>query len=252
VIVPSERELTIVVPAFNEERHVATTLAVVADAAARNLSDYEIIAVNDGSRDGTGALMDDAARSNPRIHVVHQPTNYGVGAAYLAGLEMARFNAITVVPGDNAFAAVTLDNVFQAVGTAPLVVSYRENMGVRTPLRRTLSVICTVLMRLVTGHAVRDAHSMFVFPVSLARTLKIQPGYGYHIESLGRLLVLCRHHVEVPAILNPHPDLNSGVMKPRVVFLLGTTMLRLMAWRIARLFGPRPDAVKQASTIATK
>jgi glycosyltransferase involved in cell wall biosynthesis len=231
----SARRLTIVVPAFNEEPRLATTLDAVVRAAERHLEDYEIIVVNDGSRDATGEIADAVARQNRHVRVVHWSENRGVGAAYLAGLSLAQYGSITLVPGDNAFSSAALDNVFSAVGRAPLVVSYRVNMDVRTPVRRTLSVICTALMRLITGHRVRDAHSMFVFPVPLARTLAVQAGYGYHIESLGRLLVLCPNYVEVPAVLNPSPDLNSGVMRSRVVFLLGTTMLRLARWRIGRI-----------------
>jgi hypothetical protein len=72
---------------------------------------------------------------------------------------------------------------------------------------------------------------MFVFPVELARTLPIQPGYGYHIESLGRLLTLCPSFLEIPVTLNPRPDSSSGVMRTRVIALLGITMLRLAVWR---------------------
>src|SRR4030081_3446433 len=229
------RRLTIVVPAFNEAPRLATTLDAVIRVAETHLDDYEIILVNDGSRDATGEIADAAARQNRHIQVIHWPDNRGVGAAYLAGLPRAQYGSITLVPGDNAFSAAALDHVFGAVGSAPLVVSYRVNMDVRTPVRRTLSVICTAMMRLITGRRVRDAHSMFVFPVPLARTLAVQPGYGYHIESLGRLLMLCPSYVEVPAVLNPSPDLNSGVMRVRVVLLLGTTMLRLARWRIGRL-----------------
>lgn len=232
-----DRRLTIVVPAFNEEPRLAKTLNAVVRAAERHLNDYEIIVVDDGSRDGTGRAADAAARQNGRIQVVHWASNRGVGAAYLVGLSIARYAAITLVPGDNAFSPDALDNVFRAVGTAPLVVSYRVNMEVRTPLRRTLSVICTVMMRLITGHPIRDAHSLFIFPVPLARTIPVQPGYGYHIESLGRLLVLCSKYVEVPAALNTSPDTNSGVMRAHVVFLLGTTLLRLAFWRIRRVLG---------------
>lgn len=230
--VPSEqRNLTIVVPAFNEEHEIAAALKTVVRTADRHLQDYEIIVVDDGSRDRTGQIADVAATENPRIHVVHQPQNRGVGAAYLIGLARARFDAITVIPGDNVFSEIGVDRVFAAVGSAPLIVSYRENMELRKPLRRWLSLLCTVLMRCITGLRIRDAHSMFVFPVELARTLPIQPGYGYHIESLGRLLTLCPSFLEIPVTLNPRPDSSSGVMRTRVIALLGITMLRLAVWR---------------------
>jgi glycosyltransferase involved in cell wall biosynthesis len=230
------RALTIVVPAYNEEGLIAATLDAVLRTAQRHLDAFEIIVVDDGSRDGTGRIADDFARQHGAVRVVHQVRNQGVGAAYLVGLAQARFDSITVVPGDNAFSEAALNAVFSAVGMAPLVVSYRDNMEVRKPLRRMLSVICTLMMRMVSGRTIRDAHSMFIFPVAVARQFSIQPGYGYHIESLGRLLVACPSFVEVPAILNPRPDENSGVMRPRVIWLLGMTMLRLAIWRIGTLF----------------
>lgn len=234
------RNLTIVVPAFNEDRHIATTLQAVLRAASRTLDNFEIIVVDDGSSDATGRIADETARHNPQIRVVHQPENRGVGAAFVIGLAEAQFEAITVVPGDNAFSEATLNNVFAAVGTAPLIVSYRANMEVRTPLRRLLSIACTWSMRLITGRWIRDAHSMFVYPVALARQIRVQPGYGYHIESLGRLLISAPSYREIPAILNPRPDANSGVMRFSVVALLVITMLRLALSRVGLDFPRRP------------
>jgi dolichol-phosphate mannosyltransferase len=231
----SDRRLTIVVPAFNEEQWIAATLDAVARAADTHLDEYEIIVVNDGSRDATGEIANAMARGSSHLKVIHWADNRGVGAAYLTGLSLARYEAITLVPGDNAYSPQALNSVFAAVGTAPLVVSYRVNMDVRLPLRRTLSVICTLMMRLITGRAIRDAHSMFVFPVALARSFKVRPDYSYHIESLGRLLVRCENFTEVPAVLNPNPDLNSGVMRTRVILRLGTAMLRLALWRTGRM-----------------
>jgi len=230
----SKRRLTIVVPAFNEVAHIEAALTVVSGAAARLLDDYEIIVVDDGSSDGTGAVAEQFAASHPHTCVKRQPVNQGVGAAYLYGLREARFPYLTLVPGDNVFSRVAVENVFEAVGRAPLVVSYRDNMEVRTRIRHALSIICTTSMRLICGRRIRDAHSMYVFPVDIARAIPVQPGYGYHIESLGRLLCLVPDFVEVPTPLNPRPDASSGVMKIGVVWLLGLTMLRLAGWRIVR------------------
>jgi len=227
--------LTIIVPAYNEERKVRKTLLEAADIGRKTLEDFEIIAIDDGSIDNTRSEIEDFIKSDSKVCLHKFETNQGVGAAFIAGLEMAKYPYITLVPGDNAFSQEALENVFSVAGQADLIVSYRDNMNVRTPVRRVLSVVCTQLMKLCTSKAIRDAHSMYVFPVDLARTIRVQNGYGYHIESLGRLLVLTDTVIEVPAPLNPKPDASSGVMRPRVVLILGFTMLRLFLWRIGKV-----------------
>jgi dolichol-phosphate mannosyltransferase len=246
-----DRRLTIVVPAFNAAAHVEATLTVVVEAAQRILDDYEVIVVDDGSTDGTGAIAEGFAAAHRKILVQRQPMNRGVGAAYWHGLNLARFPYLTLVPGDNVFTRTAVENVFGAVGLAPLVVSYRDNMHVRAPLRRTLSVVCTFLMRLITGRNIRDAHSMYVFPVELARTIPVHAGYGYHIETLGRLLCLVSTYTQVPSSINPRPDMNSGVMRFRVVAILAATMIELAGWRVTRalrqFFVASADASQRAS-----
>lgn len=231
--------LTIVVPAYNEEKKVRKTLLEAASIARETCTDFEIIAIDDGSLDNTRTVIEEVIKEEEKIRLHSFESNRGVGAAFIAGLEMAKFPFITLVPGDNAFSTEAVENVFAAAGQAELVVSYRDNMKVRTPVRRALSTICTALMKLCTGKGIRDAHSMFIFPVDLARTLKIQNGYGYHIECLGRLLILTDTIVEVPAPLNPNPDASSGVMRFRVILVLGYTMLRLMLWHIGYLFSAK-------------
>ena len=208
------------------------TLLEVAAIARKTCTDFEIIAIDDGSKDNTRAVIEAFCKEEKKATLRGFDTNQGVGAAFLAGLELAKFPMISLVPGDNAFSEQAIENVFSAAGKADLVVSYRDNMNVRTPIRRVLSVICTNLMRICTSKAIRDAHSMYVFPVDLARTLKIQNGYGYHIECLGRLLILTDTILEVPAPLNPKPDASSGVMRLSVILTLGFTMVCLMLWRI--------------------
>src|SRR4051812_26980186 len=106
------KRLTIVVPAFNEEAKLPTTVREILAEASLALDAYEVIVVNDGSADRTGAVADQLARDNVAVRVVHQAVNRGVGAAFGIGLALARYEFLTLIPGDNAFHHSGLRAVF--------------------------------------------------------------------------------------------------------------------------------------------
>lgn len=229
--------LSVVVPAYNEERRIGDTIETIVDCAECMLRDYEIIVVDDGSTDHTPKVVAEYAAANPKIRVITHRPNKGVGAAFFSALEIARFPYISLLPGDNAFSKEAVENVLGAVGRASMVVSYRDNMEVRTVLRRGLSVLCTASMCLLTGRMIRDAHSVFVYPVDLARLISAPPNYSYHILTIGPLLARVESIIQVPAPLNDRPDASSGVMRAGVLWSLMTALLRLAAWRVGLLPG---------------
>ncbi|VTT97520.1 Glycosyl transferase, family 2 OS=Crocosphaera watsonii WH 8502 GN=CWATWH8502_1802 PE=4 SV=1: Glycos_transf_2 [Gemmataceae bacterium] len=234
--------LTVVVPAWNEERRLAVTVGEVVAAARRHLGEFEVIVVDDGSTDGTPAVARKLAAKFPCVSVVRHETNLGVGAAFHTGLTRARFPYLSLVPGDNAFHESGLDAVFALVGKVEMVVTYRANPRARTPMRRLLSVCCTRAMRLVTGRPIRDAHSLYVFPVAQARQVRRNTGYGYHIETLSTLLRGGVPFAEVPVQLNPRPDSSSKVMRlgvlARLMATMGRQFLRFVVLREKVRFAP--------------
>ena len=234
--------LTVVVPAWNEERRLAVTVEEVVAAARRHLTDFEVIVVDDGSTDGTPAVAARLAARFPCVSVVRHEANLGVGAAYYTGLSRAKFPYLTLVPGDNAFHESGLDAVFALVGRVPMVVTYRANPRARTPMRRLLSRCCTRAMRVVTGHRIRDAHSLYVFPVAQARQIPPNTGYGYHIQTLSTLLRGGVPFAEVPVQLNPRPDSSSKVMRlgvlARLIATMGRQFLRFVVLRKKVKFAP--------------
>ncbi|MBA4189950.1 MAG: hypothetical protein C0467_18350 [Planctomycetaceae bacterium] len=218
--------LTVLVPAWNEERRLAVTVATVIAAARRHLSDFEVIIIDDGSTDGTSKVAAQLAARFSCVSVIRHTTNLGVGAAFHSGLTRARFPSLTLVPGDNAFHESGLDAVFSLVGKVEMVVTYRANPRARSPMRRLLSICCTQAMRVVTGKPIRDAHSLYVFPVAQARQVRRNTGYGYHIETLSTLLRGGVEYTEVAVQLNPRPDSSSKVMRLGVLARLMATMTR--------------------------
>ena len=90
--------LSVVAPMYEEEDTVAPFLARVHAALAG--SAYEVILVDDGSKDGTRAAMAAAAAADPRVKVVALSRNFGHQPALTAGLEHARGDAIVMLDGD--------------------------------------------------------------------------------------------------------------------------------------------------------
>ncbi len=247
--------LTVIVPAWNEERRLTATVEEIVASAHQHLSDFEVIVVDDGSTDGTAVVAKKLAARHASVSVVRHDANLGVGAAFHTGLTRARFPYLTLVPGDNAFHPSGLHALFSLVGKVEMIVTYRANPRARTPMRRLLSVCCTRAMRVVTGQPIQDAHGLYVFPVAAARQVRRNTGYGYHIETLSTLLRGGTPYVEIPVRLNPRPDSSSKVMRLGVLARLTATMarqfIRFVILRQKIRFAPAtPIKVRQPRAIA--
>jgi dolichyl-phosphate beta-glucosyltransferase len=83
-------DLSIVVPAFNEEHRLPPTLARLHAYLSAQPLRYEIVVVDDGSRDGTCRVVEEAMARIPHLRLVKQPANRGKGAAVRAGMLAAR------------------------------------------------------------------------------------------------------------------------------------------------------------------
>jgi len=95
--------ISIFFPALNDE---ATIGKLVVDAVAlleSLTSDYEVIVVNDGSTDSTGAILDKLAGDSQNIKVVHHPTNLGYGGALQTGFRSATKDLIFYTDGDGQY-----------------------------------------------------------------------------------------------------------------------------------------------------
>jgi len=111
--------VSVVIPAYNAEQHMG---ACFADLRAQTLADIEILCVNDGSTDATGALIDAQAAGDPRIRVLHQ-ANAGVSAARNAGLDMARGAYVAFMDADDHLPSHALQTLWQAAQGADMITA---------------------------------------------------------------------------------------------------------------------------------
>jgi glycosyltransferase involved in cell wall biosynthesis len=194
------------------------------------LDDFEMFLVNDGSTDSTGEIMERyAGQEQRRIHVIHHPKPLGVGAGFLDALGRTRLNAITLVPGDHAYSNDGIGKMFQAIGSADIVITYRDNQSDRSLIRSVQSHALCMILNCIFGYWLRDYHSMIVYPVKPLRQIQVDAkGYGYQICSLVSLLQLGLSFVEVPVHLNAELRGSSRALRFGTYLELARTIVSLM------------------------
>ncbi|GAA0714539.1 glycosyltransferase family 2 protein [Dokdonella soli] len=92
--------ITITVPVYNERDNITPLHEKIRTAMVELGHPWELVLVDDGSRDGSSDLLDEIATRDPHVTVVHFPRNYGQTAAMMAGMDHARGDIIVPMDGD--------------------------------------------------------------------------------------------------------------------------------------------------------
>jgi glycosyltransferase involved in cell wall biosynthesis len=117
--------ITIFFPCYNEEHNIERVTREALDVAGRLFDDYEIIIVNDGSRDNTGAIADRLAKENPFVRVIHHEHNKGYGAALRTGFENATKELVFYTDGDGQFKIEEITKLLPLIDKYDIVSGYR-------------------------------------------------------------------------------------------------------------------------------
>lgn len=150
-------KLSVFLPAYNEAASIAKTVKNVTDNLNKNVSTWELIIVNDGSKDKTGAIADKLAAKDKRISVIHHHPNRGYGAALKSGLYACRYPWIAFIDSDGQFDFSEIDRFLdtQKQTDADLVIGYY--LGRKVSFFRKLNTFAwQVIVRLLFGLSVRD------------------------------------------------------------------------------------------------
>src|SRR4051812_49240912 len=95
--------ISAVLPAYNEEQVIAASVAAMVKTFESYSADYEVIVVNDGSRDRTAEILTQLGTENPRVRMVAHEHNQGYGAAVWTGFISATKDLVFLTDGDKQF-----------------------------------------------------------------------------------------------------------------------------------------------------
>lgn len=157
--------ISFVVPALNEEAEIEATCAAISEAGSRLLADgavsnYEIVIVNDGSTDRTGAICDELSRSNPRLRVVHRDHTGTLGAALRTGFSASHNEYVLYTDADRPFDLAETPRALRIMQTtgADVVAAYRFDRSGEGARRWVYSWAYNHLIRAVFSLDVRDVN----------------------------------------------------------------------------------------------
>ena len=187
---PDERAL-VIVPTYNERENVARIIESVLSQDSR----LSVLIVDDGSPDGTGAIVDEIALRNDRVHALHRAKKMGLGTAYLAGFKWALardFAYVFEMDADFSHDPGHLPEFLRAIADADLVLGSRYRNGkvtvVNWPMTRLmLSYAANIYARTVTGLQLYDGTGGFkCFRRAVLEAIDLDDvksnGYAFQIE----------------------------------------------------------------------
>jgi dolichol-phosphate mannosyltransferase len=185
----------VVIPTYNEKDNIESIVAAVHSYLAT-----DVLIVDDGSPDGTGAIADRIAARDGRVHVLHRQGKLGLGTAYLAGFQFASergYERVCEMDADFSHPPWDLPRLVLASRDAELVIGSRYVRGGCTVgwdfKRRLLSRGANLYARMLLGSGIRDNTAGFrCFHVDALRQLDLRSvtaqGYAFQIEMAFRMV----------------------------------------------------------------
>jgi dolichyl-phosphate beta-glucosyltransferase len=234
-------ELSIIIPSFNEERRLPKALeAIQAYLAARPLR-AEVIVVDDGSTDGTAALVENCRTQYRFLRLLSNGRNRGKGFSVRHGMQEARGDIALFTDADLSAPIEEADKLLAALRQADYDVAFgsraldRSLIQVHQPHARELAgVIFNFMVRWITGVPFADTQCGFkAFRRERARVVFEQQrseGFGFDPE----VLFLARRHglriIEIPVRWSHDSASKVHVMADSIRMFAGLLIIRWNAW----------------------
>lgn len=154
--------LSLVLPVYNEEDNIQSTVEEAAAWMAQSpaVADFEIIAVNDGSTDNSGNILEQLKTEVHGLVVVAYPQNKGYGGALMSGIRVARYDWILLMDSDGQFKLDALDDMLPFTEDFDIVAGYRANRR-DNPARIWLGELYTTLATTFLKVRLRDINCGF-------------------------------------------------------------------------------------------
>jgi len=230
----------VIVPTYNERFNIARLIPAILGQHAS----LEVLVVDDASPDGTGAIVDEIATGDPRVHIIHRAGKMGLGTAYIMGFRWAlerKYDLVFEMDADFSHNPERLPEFLAAIAEADLVLGSRYQNGhvnvVNWPMSRLfLSYAANIYARAVTGLPIFDTTGGFkCFRRNVLESIDLSSvksnGYAFQIEMSFRAWKRGFRLIEIPIVFVDRTEGESKMSK-RIVREAVWMVWRLRWWSL--------------------
>lgn len=224
-----QREVSVIIPAYDEAAHVASQIRDVRDVMENSGWRYEIIVVDDGSTDGTG---EQAAQADAGASVLRHRRNRGYGTALKSGIHASRYDWILITDADGTYPSSAIPALLAAADGADMVVGARTGASVRIPVeRRAAKSFLRWLASYLAGTDLPDINSglRLMRKDLVARYEHLLPS-GFSFTTTITLAAACNDHQVEYVPIDYHARLGKSKLRPRQAYDFTILILRTIVF----------------------
>lgn len=233
--------LSLFVACYNEQDNIVGTLETLAGALEKTVPSYDIIVVDDASKDQSVPRIRKFMADHPQLPVrlLLNSRNEGVAANYAEAAFRAKGEWYRMICGDNVEPSETLEKIFSSIGQAEILVPYNIEIRGRSLFRRSLSKVYTALVNAISGYKMHYYNGMPVTRTDYVRRWHSNShGFGFQADLLTRLLSKNLTHVEVAVYGNERATGHSKALTLRNLASVAHSLQNILIRRISKtLYG---------------
>ncbi|HZT95252.1 MAG TPA: glycosyltransferase family 2 protein [Chloroflexota bacterium] len=221
-------EVSVILPAHDEAGNIEPVTRRALEVLPSTAGRFEVIIVDDGSRDQTGEIADRLASESAFVRVIHHPQNRGYGNAWKTGIEAATYKWIFIMDSDRQFDIADIERLIDEAEGNDIVAGYR--IARRDPYYRFLVGSCfNILVKLLFNVHLRDIDCGFkLFRADLLKSMPLEsPGALINTEIHAKANMLGARLVEVGITHYPRTVGRQSGTKPKVMLRALLEIIRL-------------------------
>lgn len=207
-------DLSVIIPCYNEEKNIKDVIKKTTRALQKIKISYELIIVNDGSKDNSLRIITNESKINKNVKFINHKINKGFGAAFWSGVDKSCGKNVTLIPGDNENNIDEIIKFFWLLREVDILIPYIINKENRPFLRRIISFFFNKLVNALFIMSLNYSNGTVIYNSDLLKKLKSNTSsFFFQTEILIRAIKSGYIYAEIPVKVNFIDNLNNNALR---------------------------------------